>query len=153
MRTCSFSWAFLVPGCDRKTWRPLPTGSHFQARDFFFFFFAGSTESTQPWLSAFPWINNPRRCGIKDNNRFLDRRHLSPTPESSLSLRRGAPVLKRLTRCSVTAKHCPESQDNGGKVLISHPFPCLKLLHMHWIYSHPRIHAHARCSSWSNYNL
>ncbi len=106
-------------------------------------FFAGSAEGTQSWLSGFSWINNRGLCSIKDNNRFLDLRHPSPTPASSPSLWRRGPMVKRRTRCTVTIKHYTQRVEATvvKQVLISHPFPillsCLELLslHMLWIYS------------------
>lgn len=104
--------------------------------------FAGSTEGTQSWLSAFPWINNPGLCGIKDNNRFLDLRHASATPASSPSLWRRGLVVKRRTRCSVTIKHYTQRVEATvvKQVLISHPFPtplsCLGRLYLLRIYAH-----------------
>lgn len=68
-------------------------------------FFAVSTEGTEPWLSVFPWINNSGLCRIKDNNRFLDPHHPSPTPASSLSVGKQAPVVKRQTGCADTVEH------------------------------------------------
>lgn len=105
---------------------------------------AGSAEGTQSWLSAFPWINNPGLCGIKDNNRFLDLPHPSSTPAPSPSLWRQGPMVKRQTRWTVTINHYTRRVEatEVKQVLISHPFPillsCLELLslHMLWIYSH-----------------
>lgn len=105
-------------------------------------FFAGSTEGTQSWLSAFLWINNPELCGIKDNNSFLDLLYPSPAPASSPSWWRQGSIVKWRIRCTVTIKHyTPRVEATVVKqVLISHPFPillsCLELLHMLWIYSH-----------------
>lgn len=139
INACTDTHIFMCNSCFcfyLKKWRGLLLGTAFSAKGFF----AGSTEATQSWLSGFPWINNPGLFSIKDNNRFLDLRHPSPTPAPSTSLWTQHPMVKRQARCTVTIKHYTRRVETTvvKQVLISHPFPillsCLELLHMLWIY-------------------